>query len=68
MSDEQKRRKDLTNEELEGERAGELPDREALSVLDANVAIPVDPSIAADVLSGEDPPEAEPEPDAPEVP
>jgi hypothetical protein len=42
--------------ELEAERAGRLPDREALSVLDANIPIPADPSIAADVLSGEDPP------------
>jgi hypothetical protein len=55
-----KRQKHLSEEELEAERAGELPDREALSVLDANIAIPADPSIAADVLSGEDPPEVDP--------
>jgi hypothetical protein len=48
---------ELTEEELETERGGELPDREALSVLNADVAIPADPSIAADVLSGEDSPE-----------
>jgi hypothetical protein len=48
---------EISETELERERAAELPDREALSVLDANVAIPVDPSIAADVLAGEDPPE-----------
>ena len=59
-----KARKKLSEEELEAERAGELPDREALSVLDANIAIPADPSIAADVLSGEDPPAPEP-PDEP---
>lgn len=52
-------KKMLTEEELEAERAGELPDREALSVLDANIPIPADPSIAADVLSGEDPPDVE---------
>jgi hypothetical protein len=52
-------KKKLTEEELEAERAGELPDREALSVLDANIPIPADPSIAADVLSGEDAPGAE---------
>ena len=50
------KKKRLTEEELEAEKAGALPDREALSVLDANIPIPADPSIAADVLSGEDPP------------
>ena len=50
------KKKELTDEELEAEKAGQLPDREALSVLDANIPIPADPSIAADVLSGEDPP------------
>jgi hypothetical protein len=50
------KKKQLTEEELEAEKAGQLPDREALSVLDANIPIPADPSIAADVLSGEDPP------------
>jgi hypothetical protein len=58
------RKKKLSDEELEAERAGELPDREALSVLDANVAIPADPSIAADVLSGDDPPDVD-EPEEP---
>jgi len=51
----------ISQEELEAERAGALPDREALSVLGADVAIPADPSIAADVLSGEDPPDDFPE-------
>jgi hypothetical protein len=53
----QKRGDELSEEELEAERGGKLPDREALSVLDANIPIPADPSIAADVLSGEDPPD-----------
>jgi hypothetical protein len=44
---------ELSEEELEAERGGPLPDREALSVLNADVAIPADPAIAADVLSGE---------------
>ena len=52
---------EISQEELEAERAGALPDREALSVLGADVAIPADPSIAADVLSGEDPPADLPE-------
>jgi hypothetical protein len=59
-----KRGKKLSKEELEAERAGELPDREALSVLDANIAIPADPSIAADVLAGDDPPDLD-EPEEP---
>jgi len=61
---EKRRRRKLSKRELEAERGGELPDREALSVLDANVAIPVDPSIAADVLAGDDPPDADPPEDA----
>lgn len=40
----------LSDEELEGERIQELPDREALSVLRGDVTIPLDPDIAADVL------------------
>ena len=56
-------RKKLSEEELEAERGGELPDREALSVLDANVAIPADPSIAADVLAGDDAPDVEEPPE-----
>lgn len=43
---------ELTPEELEAESAEELPDREAMSVIDANVAIPVNPSVAASVLAG----------------
>ena len=51
---------ELPDEELDAERAGPLPDREALSVLGADVAIPLDPSIAAEVLSGEpEPPQDE---------
>jgi hypothetical protein len=47
------RPEELSEEELEAERGAPLPDREALSVLNADVAIPADPAIAADVLSGE---------------
>ena len=42
---------ELTAEELEAHRGEELPDREALSLLDANVAIPVNAAVAANVLS-----------------
>jgi hypothetical protein len=57
---------ELSEEELEAQRGGALPDREALSVLNADVAIPADPAIAADVLSGEgDPDDAGEAPDDP---
>jgi hypothetical protein len=58
---------ELSEEELESERGGALPDREALSVLNADVAIPADPAIAADVLAGDDQPDdAPPHEPAPE--
>lgn len=41
----------LSTEELEAQSGEELPDREALSLLDANVAIPVNAAVAANVLS-----------------
>ena len=41
----------LTQEELDGEQTAELPDREAMSLLDLNVAAPVNAAIAANVLS-----------------
>ena len=42
---------ELRLEELEGEEGTELPDREAMSLLDASVAIPVNPAVAANVLA-----------------
>ena len=54
--DKAERKDELSEEELESERGGALPDREALSVLNADVAIPADPAIAADVLAGDDAP------------
>jgi len=44
-------RDELTTEELEAESAAELPDREAMSLVDANVAVPVNAAVAANVLS-----------------
>ena len=41
----------LTPEELEQQDAAELPDREAMSLIDANVAVPVNAAVAANVLS-----------------
>jgi hypothetical protein len=44
----------LSEEELEGHDVQELPDREAMSVIRADVTIPLDPDIAADVLLDQD--------------
>ena len=44
---------ELTQEELEAHRVEELPDREAMSVI-GDVAIPLDPDVAADVLLAPD--------------
>ena len=41
----------LTDEELDQEGAEELPDREAMSLVNANIAVPVNAAIAANVLS-----------------
>jgi hypothetical protein len=41
----------LTAEELEQEGAEELPDREAMSLVNANIAVPVNAAVAANVLS-----------------
>jgi hypothetical protein len=49
MSDEQSQ--ELTQEELEAQEAAELPEREAMSLVNLNAAIPVNAAIAANVLS-----------------
>ena len=41
----------LSPEELDAEGGEQLPDREAMSLVDANVAIPVNAAVAANVLS-----------------
>lgn len=46
---------ELSPDELEAESGEPLPDREAMSVIDANVAIPLNPSVAANVLAGGSP-------------
>jgi hypothetical protein len=53
---------ELSEEELEAHEGTQLPDREAMSVI-GDVAIPLDPNLAADVLlepggsvEGSDPP------------
>ena len=42
---------ELTTDELDAQDASELPDREAMSLIDANVAVPVNAAVAANVLS-----------------
>jgi hypothetical protein len=49
MSDETQT--ELTNEELEAEGGEQLPDREAMSLINANLAAPVNAAVAANVLS-----------------
>ena len=46
-----KKDQELSAEELEQEGAEELPDREAMSLVNANIAIPVNAAVAANVLS-----------------
>jgi hypothetical protein len=42
---------ELTADELEQEAGEELPDREAMSLVNANIAVPVNAAVAANVLS-----------------
>lgn len=44
-------RKELSMEELEAQAGEQLPDREAMSLVNANVAIPINAAVAANVLS-----------------
>ncbi len=51
MSHHDEQNQGLTAEELEQEGASELPDREAMSLINANVAAPVNVAAALNVLS-----------------
>jgi hypothetical protein len=42
---------EMTEEELAAQGGEELPDREAMSLINANIAIPVNAAVAANVLS-----------------
>ncbi|MBV9280624.1 MAG: hypothetical protein JOZ41_11120 [Chloroflexi bacterium] len=42
---------DLTAQELEAEAVADLPDREEMSLVNANVAAPINAAVAANVLS-----------------
>jgi hypothetical protein len=46
-----KRKEELTPEELEAQEGAELPDREAMSLINANLAAPINAAVAANVLS-----------------
>ena len=48
MTDE---KRELTDQELEAHDAEQLPDREAMSLVNANIAVPVNAAVAANVLS-----------------
>ena len=41
----------MTDEELQAEEGEELPDREAMSLINANLAAPVNAAVALNVLS-----------------
>jgi hypothetical protein len=47
----EKKQKELTPEELEAQQGEELPDREEMSLINANIAVPVNAAVAANVLS-----------------
>ena len=42
---------ELSQEELEAQGGEELPDREAMSLINANLAAPVNAAVAANILS-----------------
>ena len=47
----QDKQPDVTPEELEAQEAAELPEREAMSLVNANVAAPINAALALNVLS-----------------
>ena len=51
MTDETHTADELSPEELEAQGGEELPDREAMSLINANLAAPVNAAVAANVLS-----------------
>lgn len=51
MTDKPKKQEELSTEELEAQAGEQLPDREEMSLVNANVAVPVNAAVAANVLS-----------------
>jgi len=48
---EERRLQELSDEELDNQQVAELPDREAMSLVNANVAAPINLALALNVLS-----------------
>jgi len=44
-------RREISQEELQGQSGTEVPDREAMSLINANVAIPINAAVALNALS-----------------
>jgi len=44
-------KKQISQEELQNQSGSEVPDREAMSLVNANLALPINAAIAANVLS-----------------
>ena len=51
MTDKRQEQQELTAEELEAQDAAELPDREAMSLINANLAAPINAAVALNVAS-----------------
>jgi hypothetical protein len=51
VTEQARQTKGLSQEELEEQDAEQLPEREEMSLVNANVAIPINAAIAANVLS-----------------
>ena len=51
MSEEIRKEDGLSTEELAAQQGEELPDREAMSLVNANIAAPVNAAVAANILS-----------------
>ena len=66
MTDEKKTEKPegLSQEELEAQEGESLPNREAMSLVDVNVAAPINAAVAANVLSDDSVAYADAEQDA----
>jgi len=47
----QKQQDELSEEEMQAQEGAELPDREAMSLINANIAAPINAAVAANVLS-----------------
>jgi len=45
------KKKELTPEEIEAQGGEEMPDREEMSLINANIAAPINAAVAANVLS-----------------